>query len=91
MRALTAATLAALLMSACGGAIAPASPTIALRTQPAATASAAPPSAAATSAAASDGRPLYLRAELADVRTGERFTIGGSPGKVTLVLAMAVW
>lgn len=90
MRALTAATLAALLVSACGGAAAP-PPATAAKTEPARTATAAAATAAPSTAATGDARPLYVRAELTDVRTAERFTIGGSPGKVTLVLAMAVW
>jgi hypothetical protein len=36
-------------------------------------------------------RPAFLTAPLTDVRTGERFALGGYPGKVTLVIAMAVW
>ena len=76
MRAV-AVVLASLVVAACGGSgAAPAAP---------ATSPGLP--APATAAA----RPAFLTATLTDVRTGERFTIGGFPGKVTLVLAMAVW
>lgn len=44
------------------------------------------PAAAATPASAA-----YLGMPLVDVRSGERFTIGGFRGKVTLVMGMAVW
>jgi hypothetical protein len=47
--------------------------------------------AAATASAAGTPRPAFLTTTLADVRTGERFTLGGFSGKVTIVLAMAVW
>ncbi|MGH2377056.1 MAG: hypothetical protein ACRDGT_01115 [Candidatus Limnocylindria bacterium] len=35
--------------------------------------------------------PSFLAIPLTDVRTGEQFTLGGFPGKVTFFLAMAVW
>lgn len=35
--------------------------------------------------------PAFLSVPLSDVRTGEEFTLGGFPGKVTFFLAMAVW
>ncbi|OGT93029.1 MAG: hypothetical protein A2083_00890 [Gemmatimonadetes bacterium GWC2_71_9] len=35
--------------------------------------------------------PGFLSIPLTDVRTGERFTLGGFPGKVTFFIAMAVW
>lgn len=34
---------------------------------------------------------MFLTTTLTDVRTGAPFTIGGFPGKVVLVIAMAVW
>jgi hypothetical protein len=34
---------------------------------------------------------LFLAMPLTDVRTGERFTLGGSSGKVVIVEGMAVW
>lgn len=33
----------------------------------------------------------FLAITLTDVRTGEGFTLGGFPGKVTFFIAMAVW
>jgi hypothetical protein len=48
----------------------------------------APPTSAATSTAATS--PV-LRIVLTDVRTGERFTLGGFPGKTVIVEGMAVW
>ena len=32
-----------------------------------------------------------LSSELVDVRSGERFSLGGFAGKTTLFIAMAVW
>lgn len=32
-----------------------------------------------------------LAIQLTDVRTGERFTLGGFPGKTVIVEGMAVW
>ncbi len=42
---------------------------------------------AATGASAAD----VLDLPLTDVRSGERFTLGGFGGKVTFFIAMAVW
>jgi hypothetical protein len=50
-------------------------------------ASATPTGAATTTSAAS----AVLRIALTDVRTGERFTLGGFIGKTVIVEGMAVW
>lgn len=53
-----------------------------------------PPVASSTApVAASPSASLarHLTFELTDVRSGERFTLGGFAGKVVLVQAMAVW
>jgi hypothetical protein len=53
-----------------------------------------PPAASSTApVGASPGAPLakHLTFELTDVRSGEKFTLGGFSGKVVLVQAMAVW
>ena len=68
---------------------------------PVTTPTASPPPAATTSvvvsatptgvvAATPTSSPL-LRFILTDVRTGERFTLGGFPGKTVIVEGMAVW
>jgi len=62
-----------------------AAPTSAATALPARTAATAIPTAAPTA------RPAYLTIALTDVRTGERFTLGGFPGKVAIVQGMAVW
>lgn len=40
---------------------------------------------------ASPADSAFLSIPLTDVRTGERFMLGGFDGKVTFFLAMAVW
>jgi hypothetical protein len=83
MRALTLLVLVALIATACGRAGTP---------RPTARSTARPPAAVATTASPpTAARPLFLTASLTDVRTGAPFTIGGFPGKVVLVIAMAVW
>jgi hypothetical protein len=68
---------------------------------PVTTATVSPSAAVATSAAASTtptgvaaatpaSSPI-LRFALTDVRTGERFTLGGFSGKTVIVQGMAVW
>jgi hypothetical protein len=58
------------------------------------TSSSATPTAAVTptaaAAATAAGAPV-LRIALTDVRTGERFTLGGFAGKTVIVEGMAVW
>jgi hypothetical protein len=44
-----------------------------------------------TGEAAAAASTSILTVPLTDVRTGERFTLGGFPGKVTFFIAMAVW
>ena len=56
----------------------------------AAAVSGTPASTPAPTAVASATSPI-LRAELTDVRSGSRFTLGGFAGKTVLVLGMAVW
>jgi hypothetical protein len=76
---------------ACGGstalpaASAPPSPSVVAATSagPSVTSTSAPTSTSATS-------PV-LRTTLIDVRTGERFTLGGFTGKTVIVEGMAVW
>jgi uncharacterized lipoprotein YajG len=75
MRAAILAPVLALLAAAC------AAPPASTSTPPS---TAAPTSGAATPAA-------FLAMQLTDVRTGERFTLGGSSGKVVIVEGMAVW
>lgn len=58
-----------------------ASPTAAPPTTPAVTAAVGSPAAQAR----------YLTIDLTDVRTGERFTLGGFGGKTVIVEGMAVW
>jgi hypothetical protein len=67
---------------------------------PAATGATASPTAAASviasatpTGAATRGATTspVLRFELTDVRTGERFTLGGFTGKTVIVQGMAVW
>jgi hypothetical protein len=79
MRLLLAALLS---LAACGGAPAQPSPSAA---------SASPTAAARTPAATTAAPAAFLSMPLADVRTGETFRLGGFPGRVTLVQAMAVW
>lgn len=93
MRACVLVAVGSLLV-ACGGA----SPAA---TSPAANSPGAVPATAAL-ATASPGtatgaartgapRPAFLTIPLTDVRTGERFTLGGFEGKVVIGIAMAVW
>lgn len=100
MRRIALACVIAVTIAACGGATTaprPATEPLTVTTPPGTTSvSDATPSAVAsdratTATPAGTPRPLYLTASLTDVRTGERFTLGGFSGKVTLVLAMAVW
>jgi hypothetical protein len=75
--------LLSLVAAACGGIGTP-RPTARRATAPPAAAATPPPSPTAV-------RPVFLTTSLTDVRTGAPFTIGGFPGKVVLVIAMAVW
>jgi hypothetical protein len=90
MRPLVLAVLLSFLVSACGGTGTPRSTLEPATASPAgaATAPGAPATAPGAPAAA---RPAFLTTTLTDVRTGAPFTIGGFPGKVVLVIAMAVW
>ena len=67
--------------------VAGASPSRSVLTPTVAPASASPTSAATSTAATSP----VLRIVLTDVRTGERFTLGGFAGKTVIVEGMAVW
>jgi len=58
---------------------------------PSASTSTPPSTAAPDSGAATPKSQLFLAMQLTDVRTGERFTLGGSSGKVVIVEGMAVW
>jgi hypothetical protein len=90
MRPLALVVLLSFVVSACGGTATPSS-TLTPATAPptgAATAPSAPTGAPGAPAAA---RPVFLTTTLTDVRSGAPFTIGGFPGKVVLVIAMAVW
>lgn len=88
-----ALAIVAILTFACSSpAVAPtapatSAPTVAA-TGPAGTPS---PGAASAPATAQAARPAFLTTQLTDVRTGERFTLGGFQGKVVLGIAMAVW
>jgi len=75
MRAAIFAPVLALLIAACAA--------------PPASTSTLPSTAAPTSGAATPAS--FLAMQLTDVRTGERFTLGGSSGKVVIVEGMAVW
>ena len=86
MRALSIAVLIALVAAACGGRGAPPS---AIRSAPRPSVAASAPLAPVVTPDAS--RPVFLTTSLTDVRTGAPFTIGGFPGKVVIVIAMAVW
>ena len=90
MRPLALVVLLSFVVSACGGAGTPRSTLRPATAAPAgaATAPGAPTTAPGAPAAA---RPVFLTTSLTDVRTGAPFTIGGFPGKVVLVIAMAVW
>jgi hypothetical protein len=75
------ATLA-LLVAGCRAYVVPATSTAATPpTTPAVTAAVGSPAAQAR----------YLTIDLTDVRTGERFTLGGFGGKTVIVEGMAVW
>ena len=54
-------------------------------------ASATPPSATTSTATATTASAPVLRIALTDVRSGERFTLGGLTGKTVIVEGMAVW
>jgi hypothetical protein len=84
-RASFAAAIA--FVAACGGTPTPAA------SVPLATAGAPAPTAPATSAATptTAATAPYLRIALTDVRTSERFTLGGFTGKTVIVEGMAVW
>lgn len=90
MRALVAAVLLSFVVSACGGTGTPRS-TLRPGTAPPAGAPTATAGPAAASGAPAAARPVFLTTQLTDVRSGAPFTIGGFPGKVVLVIAMAVW
>jgi hypothetical protein len=90
MRALAAAVLVSLVIAACGGAGAPSSAVRSTPPPPVATAS-APVAPVGPVATADPSKPAFLTTSLTDVRTGAPFTIGGFPGRVVLVIAMAVW
>jgi len=97
MRPLALVVLLSFVVSACGGAGTPRSTLRPATAAPAgaATAPGAPttaPGAPATAPGApAAARPVFLTTSLTNVRTGAPFTIGGFPGKVVLVIAMAVW
>ena len=89
---LTLVIAVALVAVGCGGSTAPpatgASPSrsaVSVTLVP----TAAPPTSVATATTAVTS-PV-LRIELTDVRTGERFTLGGFTGKTVIVQGMAVW
>ena len=84
MRSFTAPLVLALLTAACSSGPAAKSPPVA----PPASGAATPTLAASTPAATPQP---FLGITLTDVRTGERFTLGGSVGKVVIVEGMAVW
>ena len=89
MRPLALVVLLSFVVSACGGTGTPRST---LRPATAAPAAATAPGAPTTAPGApAAARPVFLTTSLTDVRTGAPFTIGGFPGKVVLVIAMAVW
>lgn len=90
MRPLIALVVLALVASSCGGSAAPAPAATAPPTAAPSLAPTADPTTAAATAPAPGG-PAFLTAPLTDVRSGETFSIGGFPGKVVLVIAMAVW
>jgi hypothetical protein len=99
MRSKALACVLAITLAACGGAAVPepASSTAPAETTGTPTTAGPGPTGgptvtgAATATAAGTPRPAFLTTSLTDVRTGERFTLGGFGGKVTIVLAMAVW
>jgi len=96
VRAFASAIVLALLAAACSSAPAAQSTPatrVAAPTSVAATPTAAP---AATGPTGTSNVPVaaaasYLGMTLTDVRTGERFTLGGSAGKTVIVEGMAVW
>ena len=75
---------------ACAAPATPAATSAAPSPTAAAVVSATAASTPAPTSAASATSPI-LRAELTDVRSGSRFTLGGFAGKTVLVLGMAVW
>lgn len=95
MRSIALASVIAITLAACGGATTAPSPTAtpaaAVTSPSGATPGPAGTTAPAATAAPATARPAFLTTTLTDVRSGERFTLGGFGGKVTLVLAMAVW
>lgn len=88
MRTLATLVALSLIVAACGGAGGSQTRSATARPPTAATTAGAP---AATTANAGADKPVFLTTQLTDVRTGEQFAIGGFPGKVVLVIAMAVW
>jgi hypothetical protein len=95
VRRIAVAMVGALLVACGGSASAPPAATAAATTAPATAAIAATPAPAATGTtdpkAQAVARPAFLTIPLTDVRTGERFTLGGFEGKVVMGIAMAVW
>ncbi|HEY3217469.1 MAG TPA: hypothetical protein VGK15_00110 [Candidatus Limnocylindria bacterium] len=87
MRLLAFALVLAFIAGACASAPAAKSPPGATAVAP--TAGAATPTLARS--APSTAAQAFLGITLTDVRTGERFTLGGSAGKVVIVEGMAVW
>jgi hypothetical protein len=83
--------LALAFVVACGGTptLSPSSPPPSTSSAPSITATAATATAATASAATSSSPAL--RIVLTDVRSGERFTLGGLTGKTVIVEGMAVW
>jgi len=78
MRSLAFLMALALIVAACGSAGSTPGRSTAGPTEP------------GSGTAAASG-PALLTIPLTDVRTGERFTLGDFPGKVTFFIAMAVW
>jgi hypothetical protein len=76
--------------AACGGpSTAPAGPTA---SRPVIVSPSAAPSVTPTTDVAATQAPSpILRTMLTDVRSGERFTLGGFAGKTVIVQGMAVW
>lgn len=80
--------VAVVVSAGCGR---PATPAASTTFSPTPAAASATTTATPTSTAAASAASPILRAELTDVRTGSRFTLGGFAGKTVLVLGMAVW
>jgi hypothetical protein len=91
MRTARSLSLAFVMCVACAGPRAVPAETPTASTPPAAGSSAVASATATSVVAATPATSPILRFALTDVRSGERFTLGGFTGKTVIVQGMAVW